>query len=155
MTDNNDFETCPIVSYLEESKRDDIDIDVVREFRDAAQTGDIERVYGYGLLIHDLLIGGLGGPLMSEVPDDVAEQAFAKAYKAFSRTAEQGYAHGMLMTAWCLAMGFGTEENMTEARIWFGAAEKALPADDPQIQVMRGELKSRGLDAAITKHDLN
>ena len=146
---------CPLAAHFKSNPIVDADTDLITEFREAALGGDVERVYSYALLLHQLMFDTDTYFMFQDVPPEVFNATLKQSYEMFERTAFDGYPDGMLFTGWCKLMGFGTAKNVREAQVWFDAARQYLDDDMPMVRVMEHELNKARKDGLVPKPYMN
>lgn len=131
---------CPLVKYLNDNPNDDIDPQMARDMhglaKDALENGNSEYLYSYALFLFEIVHNHDHYPFAKNFPKELTDAMDSRAFEVFATTAEQGYSEGILMTAFYLAMGYGTPQDTHSARLFCEQARQSIAGDNPRLKAL-------------------
>jgi len=140
------LENCPLISYLRDQEDPAFDIAPLIEIINAANTGDPDMLYGYGLMLHEMAHNKTIYPQSADFPEALIKDMDKKAFEIFVHGAQKQHAQSALMTAYMLLVGEGTDQDTRSAILFFYQAKPYISKSDPRIRAFTAALKTVGHD---------
>ncbi|MEC8665183.1 MAG: hypothetical protein VXY16_06905 [Pseudomonadota bacterium] len=139
---------CPLTTHYIENVYPETAsaLSMLNEFRKAAEGGEADAIYQYGLQIYQLLLDEFEDDddsqnVFGDLPSEVWDDAIKLSYEMFYQAARGKHPEGMLWVAWCKFMSIGTEENLYQAKMWFDAAKDLVGDEVYMRQIVEKELE--------------